>query len=1069
MSTIGNLQINLIAQTARLNATMDRNARTIDRASRRMQQSLAGVRMMAAQVAGTLATMVSDAQIVRTIANFEQSMARVQAVSGASAEEMEMLTRAAREMGATTMFSASEAAEGLGFLAMAGFSAQQAATALPATLDLAAAGALDLGQAADIASNVLSGFRLDAAEATRVVDVMAAGASSANTSVEQLGQALSFAAPVAAGYGIDLETATAAIGALSNAGIQATRAGTGLNRVLSELGSPSTNTIALMRELGVAIEEIDPTRNAFVDIIERLDEAGAGAERFAGVLGDAFGREAVPALQALLGQVDVIEELERAMREANGRAREMANIQANTLTGAARAFNSAIEEINLQLGDAGLLAIMRDVVFFSTDIVRVWAGMTDKLTNDLETVMRAAEGLQAALMVLGGLAVLAALNKLRLAILAINTAIRANPVMLVLSVVTTAVVLMTQEWEALERAFEDVWDVITASATFVWEGLTALFENVVNYISGLFRDMVAGIVSDLATILSAVNDVAATIGGSDVGLGAETIVDALGGDRGSQLALARVLNVGGVFGESADLERRAREAGFGVDRFAGFEGIARAEESLRSLADDLATGGGVSTVAGRSFSEILAETQAQREFQRSWENAFGNIENAAGNVHAAVSDLFSDAGAIAGDAFDEVLQFLGAIPGAAGPPGTGTGDGADAIEELERSLSSLMGRIDPVSGATMSLASDIEVLNDAVAAGMISTDQRAAAVERLRLAHQDALDPIGAFSRQMEEQAMLLRLDADARQLQVEVLRTQADLSAQLGRELTAAETAQIEALIAKNQALEEQTRILDELRRPQEEFERGLANITALFNAGAIDLAQFNRLFADLRLTLLDTQTDTAAGFERGFRRATEDMEDFATSSERLITDAFTSAQDVLVDFFKTGELNANSFFQTLADNFLRLGTQQLFAGTFGSQGLDVAGALFGGAKGGGLFGGGLFGGAKGGGLFGGGGFDIGDLFSGIGGLFGAQHGMDNTPVDALSVADLNGVDNRLVAFRARSDETVSVHQRGESAGPSVVININNPQDADSFMRSKGQIMSAMQAGLERAGRRNN
>lgn len=1049
MSTIGNLQINLIAQTARLNATMDRNARTIDGASRRMQQSLAGVRMMAAQVAGTLATMVSDAQIVRTIANFEQSMARVQAVSGASAEEMEMLTRAAREMGATTMFSASEAAEGLGFLAMAGFSAQQAATALPATLDLAAAGALDLGQAADIASNVLSGFRLDAAEATRVVDVMAAGASSANTSVEQLGQALSFAAPVAAGYGIDLETATAAIGALSNAGIQATRAGTGLNRVLSELGSPSTNTIALMRELGVAIEEIDPTRNAFVDIIERLDEAGAGAERFAGVLGDAFGREAVPALQALLGQVDVIEELERAMREANGRAREMANIQANTLTGAARAFNSAIEEINLQLGDAGLLAIMRDVVFFSTDIVRVWAGMTDKLTNDLETVMRAAEGLQAALMVLGGLAVLAALNKLRLAILAINTAIRANPVMLVLSVVTTAVVLMTQEWEALERAFEDVWDVIVATAHFVWDLLAADFENIANYIAGLFRDMAAAIVGVLADVLAASNEVAQAVGRSDVGLGARTIFDAIGGDRGSLLALASVIT------GSEDMAQAARDHGFAIREPEGFEGITRAEESLRSLAAELAAGPGAAAVERPDLFEMISDRRAQREFQRSWENAFGNIENAAGNVHAAVSDLFSDAGTIAGDAFDEVLQFLGAIPGAAGRPGTGTGDGADAIEELERSLSSLMGRIDPVSGATMSLASDIEVLNDAVAAGMISTDQRAAAVERLRFAYQDALDPIGAFSRQMEEQAMLLRLDADARQLQVEVLRTQAELSAQLGRELTAAETAQIEALIAKNQALEEQTRILDELRRPQEEFERGLANITALFNAGAIDLAQFNRLFADLRLTLLDTQTDTAAGFERGFRRATEDMEDFATSSERLITDAFTSAQDVLVDFFKTGELNANSFFQTLADNFLRLGTQQLFAGTFGSQGLDVAGALFGGAKGGGLFGGG--------------GFDIGDLFSGIGGLFGAQHGMDNTPVDALSVADLNGVDNRLVAFRARSDETVSVHQRGESAGSPIIININNPQDADSFMRSKGQIMSAMQAGLERAGRRNN
>ena len=1041
MATIGNLQINLIAQTARLITTMDRNARTIDRASRRMQQSLAGVRMMAVQVAGTLATMVGGAQIVRTVANFEQSMARVQAVSRASAEEMELLTRSAREMGATTMFSASEAAEGLGFLAMAGFSAQQAATALPATLDLAAAGALDLGRSADIASNILSAFGLRAEETGRIADVLAAGASSANTSVEQLGEAMSFAAPRAAGFGLDVETTAAALGTLSNAGIQASRAGTGLNRVLSELASPSANTIELMRELGVAIEDIDPTQNAFVDIIQRLEEAGAGAREFGGALGDAFGERGAPAILNLIRQAEVLEELDRTMRDANGRAREMANIQANTLTGAARAFSSAIEEINLQLGDAGLLAIMRDVVFFSTDIVRVWAGMTDDLTNDLETVMLAAEGLQAALTVLGGLLVLAALNRLRLAILAINTAMRANPVMLVLSVVTTAVVLMIQEWEALERAFEDVWDVIVATAHFVWDLLAADFENIVNYIEGLFRDMAAAIIGVLADVLAASNTVAQAVGRSDVGLGARTIFDAIGGDRGSLLALASVIT------GSEDMAQAARDAGFAIREPEGFEGITRAEESLRSLATDLAAGTGAAPAERPDLFEMIADRRAQREFQRSWENAFGN-------VHAAASELFSDAGAIAGDAFDEVLQFLGAIPGAAGRPGTGTGTGddADAIEELERSLSSLMGRIDPVSGATMELASDIEVLNDAVAAGMISTDQRAAAVERLRFAYQDALDPIAAFSRQMEEQAMLLNLDADARRLQVEVLQTQAELSAQLGRELTAAETAQIEALIAKNQALEEQVRILDRIRRPQEEFARGLANITALFNAGAIDLAQFNRLFADLRIALLDTQTDTAAGFERGFRRATEDMEDFATSSERLITDAFTSAQDVLVDFFKTGELNANSFFQTLADNFLRLGTQQLFAGTFGSQGLDVGSMLFGNAKGGGLFGGG--------------GFDLGGLF---GGLMGFQHGTHNTPVDALSVADLNGVDNRLVAFRARSDETVSVHRAGDGGRPIVNVNVHGVQDADSFMRSKGQIMAAMQAGLERAGQRNN
>lgn len=431
-TSIGGLVIDLKAETAALrrdlaaarsqvnsfSRQLSGSFSQIETASRRLQRGIFDVSGALRGLATAFAGAFAGREVVGTIAGFEQAMANVRSVSRATAEDMRQLTAVAREMGAETVFSAREAAEGLGFLAMAGFNAQQAAAALPATLDLAAAGAIGLGEAADIASNVLSGFRLRAEDAGRVADVMAAGASSANTSVLQLGQALSYAAPIAASYGITVETATAAIGALSNAGIQADRAGTGLNRVLNELAAPGTKTVELMEELGVALEDIDPSQNALVDIIRRLDQAGIGAREFAGAVTEAFGERGAPALQAMLGQVDVLAALDAAYRDVTGRAEEMANIQSNTLIGAWRAFQSVTQELILQLGDDGLLGAMRGIVTFATDIVRVWAGMSDSVVNDLATVEFAARTLKFALIALGGAVVLNAIRALTLALLA---------------------------------------------------------------------------------------------------------------------------------------------------------------------------------------------------------------------------------------------------------------------------------------------------------------------------------------------------------------------------------------------------------------------------------------------------------------------------------------------------------------------------------------------------------------------------------------------------------------------------------------------------------------------------
>lgn len=202
-------------------------------------------------------------------------------------------------------------------------------------------------------------------------------------------------------------------------------------------------------------------------------------------------------------------------------------------------------------------------------------------------------------------------------------------------------------------------------------------------------------------------------------------------------------------------------------------------------------------------------------------------------------------------------------------------------------------------------------------------------------------------------------------------------------------------------------------------------------------------------RLEVLDEQTDLASGFERGLLRVGERVNDFAATAESVIEDAFEGATNAFQDFVRTGEFDLNQFAQRISDVFLEIGTQQLFAGLFGGGGLN----LFGGG-GGGLGGAGGAGGLLGG-LFGG---------VGIGSLFGFQGGVEGAPVNNLAVGRLSGVDNRLVAFRARSDETVDVNRRGESSRPVTVnINVQTP-DADSFRRAQGDILLRTQTALQRS-----
>ena len=309
-----------------------RSLRDFEKSTRRARGMVVGATGAMARgfaAVGAAAT-IAIADSIRVFADFETSMLRVKAITGSTGVEFESLTALARELGATTAFTAREAAQAMGFLAQAGFEVKEINEALPRVLSLAAAGQLELASAADITASVLRGFGLSANESGRVADVLAASASSANTSVQEMGEAFKFAGPVASAMGVSIEETAAALGVLSNAGLKGSRAGTGLRMVLVKMGEDIANAGGLLPAL------------------ERLDTDGVQA--VVNTMKDLDARAGTAAV-ALTKQLGTVRELRAAFREADGAADSMAKTMLSGIEGSAVKTGSALEGLRIQIGE----------------------------------------------------------------------------------------------------------------------------------------------------------------------------------------------------------------------------------------------------------------------------------------------------------------------------------------------------------------------------------------------------------------------------------------------------------------------------------------------------------------------------------------------------------------------------------------------------------------------------------------------------------------------------------------------------------------------------------------------
>ena len=309
--------------------------------------------------------------------DFEQEMSTVKGITGATQSEFKSLRDEASRLGTTTRFSATQAAEGMTFLARAGFDTNEVLGATEGTLRLAQAGALDLGRAADIASNILTGFRLEVAETGRVVDVLAAAANTANTDVGQLGEAMKFVAPVASGMGVQLETATAAINALSDAGLQGSLAGTGLRRILSELESPATKTRKIFTALGLSADQVKVSQVGLIEALTQLRDAGVDT----GLALEIFGDRGGPAFEVLSTALPKVQAAEAALRDADGTAQRLADTMDDNLNGSLLATKSAAEGLILAFGENGATGGLRSFFDILTGVLRSGAENIDVLID----------------------------------------------------------------------------------------------------------------------------------------------------------------------------------------------------------------------------------------------------------------------------------------------------------------------------------------------------------------------------------------------------------------------------------------------------------------------------------------------------------------------------------------------------------------------------------------------------------------------------------------------------------------------------------------------------------------
>lgn len=324
---------------------------------------------------------------VKTTADFDSEMSKVSAISGATGTDLDKLRGKAREMGAKTKFSASEAAQGMQYMAMDGWKTQDMMDGLEGIMNLAAASGEDLASTSDIVTDALTAFGLSAKDSSHFSDILAAASSNANTNVSMMGETFKYAAPVLGSLGYTAEDAALAIGLMANAGIKSSQAGTSLRGAITNLAKPTDTVAAAMDKYGISLTDSSGKMLSLRELMEQLRQklGGLSEAEQAQAAAALFGKNAMSGMLAIINGSDKdFEKLAGAIDNCDGSSEKMANTMNDNLQGQITILMSQLQELAISFGEI-LMPKIRDIVTHIQNFVDKLNAMDE---GQKETILR---------------------------------------------------------------------------------------------------------------------------------------------------------------------------------------------------------------------------------------------------------------------------------------------------------------------------------------------------------------------------------------------------------------------------------------------------------------------------------------------------------------------------------------------------------------------------------------------------------------------------------------------------------------------------------------------------------
>ena len=470
---------------------------------------------------------------VKTAADFDSAMSKVAAVSGATGSDLEALRDKAREMGEKTKFSASEAAEAMNYMAMAGWKTEDMLSGIEGVMNLAAASGEDLATTSDIVTDALTAFGLTAKDSGHFADILAAASSNANTNVSMMGETFKYCAPIAGALGFSAEDTAEAIGLMANAGIKGSQAGTSLRTIMNNLSGEVKICGSSIGEVTVATTNADGSMRDLSDILAdcRTAFSGLSESEKAAAAESLVGKNAMSGFLALMnaGEAD-INKLSSAIDNCDGSAASMAETMNDNLAGQLQILKSQLEELAISFGEL-LMPAIRTIVGWIQKFVDWLNSMDEGTRKVIVTIALVAAAIGPVLIIVGKVIsavgtimtlvpkLAGVINAAKGVFAAFNAVCAANPYVLIIAAIVALVAAFIYLWnncEEFRQFWIDLWESIKEIAVAVWEALKAFFkaaweaikttaETVWNAIKSFFTGMWEGIKNIFTTVVNAIS------------------------------------------------------------------------------------------------------------------------------------------------------------------------------------------------------------------------------------------------------------------------------------------------------------------------------------------------------------------------------------------------------------------------------------------------------------------------------------------------------------------------------------------------------------------------------------